>query len=77
MSMNQTTATLSSMYAVYFDDGDNSIELDTFDNITDARAEFQRQIDIHDASPGEFELVRLDNQGDYDYTIQWHSFNAE
>ena len=66
------------MYAVYFDDGDNSFELDTFDNFDAARAEFQHQIDIHDADVfGEFELVRLDNQGDYDYTIQWHSSNAE
>ena len=65
------------MYSVLFDDGAHSIELDTFDNITDARSEFHHQVNTHDGTFGEFELVRLDNQGDYDYTIQYHRFTAE
>ena len=67
--MNQTT-----MYSVLFDDGDNSIELDTFDNIREAHAEFSHQINIHDGTFGEFELVRLNDDGDYDSTIQYHRF---
>ena len=65
------------MFSVLFDDGAHSFELATFDNLPDARAEFQSWISRNGNEPGEFELVRLDNQGDYDYTIQYHRFTAE
>ena len=74
--MNQTT-TLLPMFSVLFDDSEDCIEIDTYDNLDDARAAFHREVNSHDGTFGEFELVRLDNQGDWDYTIQFHRFTAE
>ena len=64
----------NTQFAVLFDDGAHSIEIDTFDLLRDARDEFKHQVSIHDGSYGEFELVQYDACGDYVDTIQYHCF---